>query len=89
MPLTRSQLIDVFLSLDEELARLETNGVSKEAIQLVFERMVNTSTHTVAPPDRLWWWGQLYSVMDQQEARASQRLPIPVLTMAVAGACSG
>ena len=72
MALTRSQLVNVLISLDAELLRLETNGEPDEAFHLVFERMVNTSTGTVAPPDRLWWWGQLYSAMDHQDARAKR-----------------
>ena len=69
MALTRSQLVDGFLCLDAELLRLETNGEPEEAMQLALERMVYTSTRTVGPPDRLWWWGQLYSAMDQRVAR--------------------
>jgi hypothetical protein len=72
MALTRSQLVNVLISLDAELLRLETNGESAEAFQLVFERMVDTSRGTVASPDRLWWWGQLYSAMDQQDARVKR-----------------
>lgn len=69
MALTRSQLVDGLLTLDAELLRLETNGEPEETMQLAFERMVYSSTRTVGPPDRLWWWGQLYSAMDQRAAR--------------------
>lgn len=70
MALTRSQLAEGLRSLHAELLGLEANGESEEAIQLVFERMVRASTRTVGARDRMWWWGQLYSAMDQQAIRA-------------------
>jgi hypothetical protein len=72
MALTRHQLVNSLQSLDAELLRLQTNGESKEAFQLAFERMVNASTRTVGPSDRLWWWRQLYSVMDRWDARVER-----------------
>lgn len=69
MALNRSQLVDGLIALDAELLRLETNGEPEEAVQLAFERMVNTSSRTVGPRDRLWWWGQLYSAMDRRAVR--------------------
>ncbi|MHA6204688.1 hypothetical protein ACXU4B_09715 [Dyella soli] len=72
MALTRAQLVDAFLSLDAELRGLETGGLSEDASQLAFERMVNKSTGTVRPQDRLWWWGQLYAAMDQQAVRVKR-----------------
>lgn len=70
MALTRSQLAEGLRSLDAELLMLEAKGESQEAIQLAFEHMVRTSTRTVGPQDCMWWWGQLYSAMDQQAIRA-------------------
>lgn len=70
MALTRSQLAEGLRSLDAELLNLEAKGESEETIKLVFERMVCSSTRTVGQRDRVWWWGQLYSVMDQQAIRA-------------------
>jgi len=70
MALTRSQLAEGLRSLHAELLSLEANGESEEAIQLVFERMVRASTRTVGSRDRIWWWGELYSAMDQQAVRA-------------------
>lgn len=58
--------------MDAELLRLETNEEPEETFQLAFERMVYTSTRTVGPLDRLWWWGQLYSAMDQWAARTER-----------------
>lgn len=72
MALTRSQLADGLLSLDAELLRLQSNGEPEETMQLAFEHMVYTSTRTVGPPDRLWWWSQLFSAMDQWAARAER-----------------
>lgn len=72
MALTRSQLVDGLLSLDAELLKLETNGEPEETFQLAFERMVYASTRTVGPSDRLWWWHQLYSAMDQRAARVER-----------------
>ena len=69
MALTRSQLVDGLIALDAELLRLETNGEPEEALQLAFERMVNTSTRTVGPRDRPWWWRQLYCAMDRRAVR--------------------
>lgn len=72
MALTRNQLVNSLQSMDAELLRLQTNGASKEAFQLAVERLVNASTRTVGPSDRLWWWRQLYSVMDQWDARVER-----------------
>jgi len=72
MALTRSQLVDGLIALNAELVMLETNGEPEEAIQLVLERMVNTSTRTVGSQDRLWWWRQLYSIMDRRAIRAKK-----------------
>jgi hypothetical protein len=72
MALTRSQLVDGLIALNAELVMLETNGEPEEAIQLVLERMVNTSTRTVGSQDRLWWWRQLYSIMDRRAIRVKK-----------------
>jgi hypothetical protein len=69
MTLTRAQLINEFTSLDEELSRLDAAGETEEAFRLAFERMVYTSTRTVAQRDRLWWWDQLYATMDRHMDR--------------------
>lgn len=69
---TRSQLADGLVALDAELSRLETSGEPQEAMQLALERMVNISTSTVGPRDRLWWWRQLYSVMDRRAIGAKE-----------------
>lgn len=72
MSLTRSQLVDGLAALNAELSKLEANGEPEEAMQLAFEHMVNASTRAVGPRDRLWWWGQLYSVMDRRAVRAKE-----------------
>lgn len=77
MALTRSQLIDDLLALDAELLRLEAGGVEEEAIQIVLEHAVNSSTRTVDQRDRLWWWGQFYAVMDHHSARLMLLSVIP------------
>ncbi len=77
MALTRVELADQLLALDEELHRLEVNGAQEETVQLLLEHMVNASTRTVGQQDRLWWWKQLYSVMDRHAARP---MPTPVAT---------
>lgn len=79
MALTRTQLADEFLALEEELLRLEVIGAPEEAIQLVLEHLVNASTRSVGERDRLWWWGRLYSAMDQHAARlmTSSVEPVP------------
>jgi len=69
MALSRSQLADGLIALEAELSRLALNGAPEEAMQLSFEHMVNTSTRTVGPRDRLWWWHQLYLVMDRRFVR--------------------
>lgn len=79
MALTRTELADEFLALEEELLRLEVIGAPEEAIQLVLEHLVNASTRSVGERDRLWWWGRLYSAMDQHAARlmTSSVEPVP------------
>jgi hypothetical protein len=69
MALTRPQLVDELLALDAELLRLEAGGTEEEAVQAMLEHTVNTSTRTVGQGDRLWWWGQLYAVMDHRSER--------------------
>ncbi|WP_267225616.1 hypothetical protein [Dyella silvae] len=78
MALTRSQLVDDLLALDAELLRLEAGGVAEEAIQAVLEHTVNSSTRTVDQRDRLWWWSQLYAVMDHRSARLMSLAATPV-----------
>ena len=69
MALTRAQLVDDLLALDEELLMLETGGIDEEAIQIALERAVNLSTRTVDQRDRLWWWSEFYAVMDHRSTR--------------------
>lgn len=69
MALTRSQLVDALLALDAELLGLEAGGVQEEAVQRVLVQAVHLSTRSVDKRDRLWWWGQLYAVMDHRAAR--------------------
>ena len=78
MALTRTQLADEFIALDEELLRLETIRAPEEAVQLVLEHLVNVSTRSVGQRDRLWWWGRLYSAMDKHAARLSTSSVEPV-----------
>jgi hypothetical protein len=69
MALTRSQLDEELRALDAELRKLEADGVQEEVIQMALERAVNVSTRTVGQRDRLWWWTQLYAVLDHRAVR--------------------
>lgn len=55
--------------MDAELRKLEADGVQEEVIQMALERAVNVSTRTVGQRDRLWWWTQLYAVLDHRAVR--------------------
>ena len=52
----------------QSLMRLETDGEPEE----VLERIANTSTRIVGQRNRLRWWGQPYSDLDQQAPRVER-----------------
>ncbi|WP_201315202.1 MULTISPECIES: hypothetical protein [Dyella] len=51
MAMTRSQLVDELLALDEELLRIDADGVQEEAVQKTLQYAVNASTQTVGQRD--------------------------------------
>ncbi|ULU23420.1 hypothetical protein DYST_00316 [Dyella terrae] len=75
MSRTREQLTNEFKALDLELLALEASGEQEEVLWLAFERLAKMPNHAVSSRDRLWWWGQLYAIMDRHAPRCL-RAPI-------------
>ena len=65
MALTRMQLLEKFDRLELELKSLEAEQAPEEVIWEAFERLVQVPSTAVDHRDRIWWWEQLYGLMER------------------------
>lgn len=67
MSLTRQTFADAFKQLDDDLVRLRAIGRPDEDLWEAIDRAVQVPTCSVAPRDRLWWWEQVYKLMERHQ----------------------
>ena len=65
MSLTRDQLSKRFDQLDAELIKMKAEGRPEEALWEAFERLIQVPSSEVDHRDRVWWWEQLYAMMER------------------------
>ncbi|AIF48122.1 hypothetical protein [Dyella japonica] len=65
MSLSRGELSETFNLLEVELTKLEVEGQPEEALWDAFERMVQMPSLAIDQRDRVWWWEQVYSMMER------------------------
>jgi hypothetical protein len=62
---TRQQLQRQFDDLDKHLCVLEEKQAHEEVMWLAIEDRMQLPSGAIAKFDRLWWWEQLYSLMER------------------------
>jgi hypothetical protein len=71
---SREQLVEKFVALDAELARLAALGAPEEDLWVAFEHLVHVPTSSIDHADRRWWWEQVYSTMERHGLTELSRL---------------
>ncbi|WP_109126051.1 hypothetical protein [Dyella sp. C11] len=62
---TRRQLQRQFEDMDAQLSILEERQVHEEVKWMAIEDRMHLPSGALADTDRLWWWEQMYSLMER------------------------